>query len=468
MKFNGIILALSSFFLVKIKAQVIAAAANQAVITWYEDAGCPLAQDHFTKVVVEDTLCQLVPNATVGGYKVTCNAALSGGFLSYCSSGATCDQCDQIVAFNNDICLTNPPQYGSKSVSITCAIGAAQAIPAPSRGNVVVVWHEPAACPKKQVQSVVIAPQNLCNIVPNSLTQGYKVTCNEAGTQGVFSVCADTTCTNCKVNTPFTNNACLANPPEFGAASVEFVCAAPAVANNTVPTAGGTAVITWYSTTNCQVSASASAEHRSIVAVEQGLCQLVPDTTELGYTVTCNADNSGSISYCQDATCSTCNTNQPFNSGECLQNLPALSGSQSATVQCNVSTIPSPGALLQGDVAISWFDSTVCRANSTQSLVVVPSAQCNTVPGQPTTGYKVTCNSASLGGVYETCDSTCATCSTAAPFSNNQCIPNPPEFGASSVVFLCGSNTTTSSGVTEITIGAAMVGLVGAAAVDLS
>jgi hypothetical protein len=58
---------------------------------------------------------------------------------------------------------------------------------------------EQASCsdPNNNDETIVVAPNGFCNVVPTSPTTGYVVTCNAAGTGGTYSTCTDTTCGTC-------------------------------------------------------------------------------------------------------------------------------------------------------------------------------------------------------------------------------------------------------------------------------
>lgn len=52
--------------------------------------------------------------------------------------------------------------------------------------------------------------------VPNAPgNEGYKVACNADGS-GTISFCSDRTCGSCSINSPFSSEVCLPNPPRYG------------------------------------------------------------------------------------------------------------------------------------------------------------------------------------------------------------------------------------------------------------
>jgi hypothetical protein len=143
-----------------------------------------------------------------------------------------------------------------------------------------------------------------CHRVPDSATLGYKVTCTEGEAAGVFSVCTDAQCENCAVNTPFADDQCLPNPPEFGSSSVQLRCTN---VNQAAPTPGpGNAVITWSAAENCGEGA------RTIVVVQNDVCETVPEASPAGYRVQCNAQGTGGVfQVCEEGgtsenACQTC------------------------------------------------------------------------------------------------------------------------------------------------------------------
>jgi hypothetical protein len=138
---------------------------------------------------------------------------------------------------------------------------------------------------------------------------------NNDGTGGEYQVCTTNTCETCGVNTPFNNAQCVANPPQYGALSVQFQCG-PAQQEGGD---GGTFRVRWYENADCPASALSDGDptnHRTIVVGATDLCQRVPDS-EFGYKVNCNAGNAaGQISFCTDTTCETCSVNRDFNNNQ--------------------------------------------------------------------------------------------------------------------------------------------------------
>jgi hypothetical protein len=96
---------------------------------------------------------------------------------------------------------------------------------------------------------------------------------------------------------------------------------------------------TWYGLQNCDNSGSVTT-----VNSPPTQCNLVPGSTATGYKLTCNdGNNNGVFSVCNDAACTDCPTNTPFNNNQCLAN-PSGSGSASAKFSCNGASGGNNGA----------------------------------------------------------------------------------------------------------------------------
>lgn len=417
----------------------------------FELPGC-LQGDTKTIVVVENTLCQTVPEAELGGYKITCNADNAGGTISFCDNNLCNDgECATATPFVNGDCLPNPAVFGARSVILTCQQDNIVPQVQPQAGEVVITYHELPQCELLH-ETTVVAPQTICHTVPGAIKNGgYKVTCDAQGGAGTFQVC-DKTCETCGVNTPFANaQECVPNPPQFGSASINFNCGAQRETGGD----GGIFRIRWYENANCPNSALTGTDpldHRTIVAGETGLCQRVPDSNK-GYLVTCNAgaQGGGQISFCDDITCGNCQTQTAFTENQCLANQIQYGG-LSFDVSCKNTDVPTniQDQVLSTDVAIVWFEEAGCGGPHS-SLVLAPRDTCHLVPNADTpaafTGYKVTCN-ANGGGTFSVCDSTtCGNCPINTPFDDNTCLgQNPLTTGAASVRFVCGTNTNSTNG----------------------
>jgi len=88
-----------------------------------------------------------------------------------------------------------------------------------------------------------VYPSPLCS--SSVATSGYKVTCDNSGNSGTFSVC-NADCSACSVNTPFNSQSgaseCIDNPAASGSSSVRFTCAEPTTtAANSAKKTGGLA-----------------------------------------------------------------------------------------------------------------------------------------------------------------------------------------------------------------------------------
>lgn len=419
-------------------AAATAVSAAPAVVTWFEQDNC--GSQHRTIVQLETDLCQTVPQSTTGGYRVTCNADKTGGTFTVCNRN-TCDTCGVEVPFTNNQCLPNPIQYGSRSVSIDCT-AANPAPPAPAAGDSLITWYEAGTCSGAD-RTLVLAPQELCHLVPNSQTAGYRVNCNDAGTGGVFSVCDDPNCANCNVTRPFTNQQCYDNPIQYGAASVSFQCAARGNGGGGgVPAnmTGNAMAITWFEQTGCQ-----QTDHRTVVVAPE-YCHIVPgnnNSSIASYLPRCNAGRTGGvIDFCSDTRCGNCTAGPTFSNDQCLPNNPVY-GSASFSATCGQITVDTVNPR-KGDFLAQWFEQDSCGGTD-QTLVLGGQELCHVVPNATNAGYRVTCNADGTSGTFQVCDGSttnsvyeaCSSCGVQTPFTNGDCLPNPPVFGSRSVRFFC-------------------------------
>lgn len=69
------------------------------------------------------------------------------------------------------------------------------------------------------------------------------------------------------------------------------------------------------------------------ITAQTGFCNTVfpPSAGALNYKVSCGADRSGTISFCRDSACQSCDINTPFRSDQCLANTGPGSSSLSLT-----------------------------------------------------------------------------------------------------------------------------------------
>lgn len=117
----------------------------------------------------------------------------------------------------------------------------------------------------------------------------------------------------------------------------------------------------WFSGAGC----SSTDAHTTVVA-QQGYCHLLgssmgarSDGGFAGYKLTCAAGNSnGTVSFCSDATCSSCSINTPFIPGACLDN-PVDTGSASVRFDCGGGGAVQGGAngLECGRCEVTYFVS---------------------------------------------------------------------------------------------------------------
>lgn len=201
--------------------------------TWFWEPGCTTSAGQYTGVVGTIGFCNAVPRSIDSGYYIKCltdpitGTILPSGTFHVCRDYPTCNQCDSIIPFRDDQCLTQQSlqsarsQFGVASADFQCT---KPLIPdaAPAPGRALLAWFEGADCNPSH-RTLVDIRQDVCNRVPRGLDGGYRVTCSEDGSVGVYEVC-DSTCTTCTVSTRFASDQCLANPKEFGSESVSIRC----------------------------------------------------------------------------------------------------------------------------------------------------------------------------------------------------------------------------------------------------
>lgn len=187
-----------------------------------------------THVVATQGFCHVVPNARdFEGYKVTCDGS-GGGFIEFCDRG--CNNCPirENVA-NADQCVANDyARFGNRGYRVQCpargtgdiAVGPIQQL---ANNAVEINWFEAGDCGaaenfKPFHRTIVVPVQGLCQRVPNAPgNEGYRVLCNADGS-GIYQTCTDANCEVCTTTAPFRSEQCLANPIQYGSASVAFRC----------------------------------------------------------------------------------------------------------------------------------------------------------------------------------------------------------------------------------------------------
>ncbi len=206
-------------------------------VTWFWEPGCTIAPTFpgpgdFTGVVAAVGFCQAVPRSTDSGYVVQCATDASGarlprGTFSVCQDFPLCRNCSSVTPFVDEACVgaggekAAQAAFGSASAQFQCLNPLLpSALPPP--GRALISWYELEACGGND-RSLVDVRLGACNRVPLGADGGYKVECAADGSVGLYSVC-DSTCGKCSVATPFATDQCMANPPQFGSASVAIRC----------------------------------------------------------------------------------------------------------------------------------------------------------------------------------------------------------------------------------------------------
>jgi hypothetical protein len=133
-----------------------------------------------------------------------------------------------VTRFVDDACVDqvsvkqSQDAFGSASAQFQCTRPLLpSALPPP--GRALIAWFEQPECGELD-RTLVDVRLDVCNRVPRGQDGGYKVQCAADGSIGLYSVCSDATCSNCSVQTPFASDQCLANPPQFGSASLSIRC----------------------------------------------------------------------------------------------------------------------------------------------------------------------------------------------------------------------------------------------------
>jgi hypothetical protein len=216
--------------------------------------------------------------------------------------------------------------------------------------DVTVRWFAEPSC-SAEPHTTVVLNQGFCNVVPNAAAfAGYKASCGADGV-GILSYCADTACTNCTEDNTllFSSGACLANSRElYGNAGVTVVCPTPGAVGEEIVAeiedlSPAAAEINYFEFPGCG-KAPLNVD-RSIVVVQQSLCQRVPNAPgHEGYRVDCSTSADGrpiaTLSFCTDAACADCPIVTPVGVEECAAS-PPETGSASLAVRCP-GTPPTP------------------------------------------------------------------------------------------------------------------------------
>ena len=416
--------------------------------TWFEAAGCGTGlcpENHFTVMLGPQALCHVVPDEPSTGYRVSCGASGTEGVFQACDD-ATCAVCSPPLRFTVDQCLPNPIVFGSASVMFNC--------PRPSGGGGGGGDGGGGGTGGDGGGGGTGTGGDGGGAGGGSGTGGDgggagggSGTGGDGGSGGAGG----------SSGTPL--------PPAPTASSQPTVVDAPGsggggggggqgVGIGFDPAAGctpdqqrATASINWFASDSC----TANGTPVTIVSAEIDRCQTVPATPGFansfgGYKVSCAPDGAtGSLAFCTDATCASCNTTA-FANYACLASDAAF-GSASVSVDCfGQNEVPlaanaSPHPFM---FTASWFESDSCVAPGqcpAGSFTVTEAVQdlCQLVPNAPaSTGYRVACAQSLNAGLYQTCgDAQCSQCDPPAPFQGGVCLPNPPQFGSASVIFQC-------------------------------
>lgn len=201
--------------------------------TWFYEPGCTTSAGQYSGVVGTIGFCNAVPRSVDSGYFINCltdsttGLTLPSGTFHVCQDYPTCNSCDSVIPFRDDQCLTQQSlesarsQFGVASADFQCTNPLIpDASPAP--GRALLAWFEGADCNPAH-RTLVDIRQDICNRVPRGQDGGYRVTCSEDGSVGVYEIC-DSTCSSCTVSTRFASDQCLSNPKEFGSESVSIRC----------------------------------------------------------------------------------------------------------------------------------------------------------------------------------------------------------------------------------------------------
>lgn len=268
------------------------------------------------------------------------------------------------------------------SAGVRLASGQAAPLiaPAPTPADVSLAFYEQSGCDGPDF-TVITGARDFCHRVPGSTTQsGYRVRCNTDDNGGTFSICTDSACNDCFIDSPFNNYQCLpvTNPAAgiYGGLSLAVSCRP--LAPPPQPPFGRCTVV-YYEFPGC------TGPDRTNVEVNAELCQTVPGDGSWKITPSLDADGSGVLSYCQDPSCSSCAINAPFTPGQCYTNS-ADTGSASYRVVCGVapSATPSP-APPSPSASASGSSSPVPSVSATPSASTSATASASRTPSSSST-----------------------------------------------------------------------------------
>lgn len=172
-----------------------------------------------------------------------------------------------------------------------------------------------------------------------------------------------------------------------------------------------------------------------------GLCLRVPNEPNRTYMTYCDAGSSGGTFVgCSDAACVDCPSVARFTGDQCLPLGAPYGGELLPSLQLSCAEgahaaplVPTPGS---DSAVITYFASGDCSMpEGYRTEYRVASSACNVMQGNAVTpGLVVECSAATPGsGVYRLCSTAdCTACDAiSTPFTNDQCLPQGAQGGAS-------------------------------------
>lgn len=207
-------------------------------------------------------------------------------------------------------------------------------------GDTRLTWFEDASCgaiPAPHYTGIV-GPRSTCMLVPGTTyanygSASYSVDCDGANPMGEIRFFSDRSCTyvlSAQVNRAFVDEECYANPPEFGASSLQAQCLNPLLPPQD-PLAGRASVL-WSSGPDC----SEDATSRVIVDVKQASCQSVPSSVPGGYKISCSDDGSiAALDIFTDNTCTSEVSHRVLDSNVCIANTDPNAGAAWVAIRCS-------------------------------------------------------------------------------------------------------------------------------------
>lgn len=201
----------------------------------------------------------------------------------------------------------------------------------PRASDVEVTYYGGDGCAGPYVSSV-IAPDGLCHRVPGvTPIPAYSFSCKSPSTpSSTFRFFNDISCVSAPLTASrsFDERVCLSNPSEFGSLSLAFICSAPL--DYPTNTAIGRVVVAWSGSPTC-----AGEEPRTLVDLQQGVCETVPSASPGGYKVTCSDDGQlATFTVFSDNTCAEAVSTRTVPRDSCLDNDATHYGSAAIAIRC--------------------------------------------------------------------------------------------------------------------------------------